>query len=410
MGLVFSDEQEELRRTVRSFLERTSPESEVRRLMETSDGYDPAVWRQMAEQLGLQGLHVPEEYGGSGSGFVELGIVLEEMGAFLLCAPFLASAVLATGALLDAADPAARAELLPGLVDGSSIGTLAFAGPTGRLDTTPSPSPAPAPAPATTEGGGTTGVAGTAGAEGAAGHGEPLIVATRSGSGDGGYTLRGTRHFVLDGAVADLLLVTAWADGGLSLFAVSGDAPGLVRSPLPVMDLTRKQADLTFSGTPARLIGAEGDAGPLLTRVLRLACVALANESAGGARAVLAQAVRHARERVQFGRPIGSFQAVKHSCADMLVAVEGSRSAAYHAAQVAASGDARLLARAAAMAKAYVGEAYFSAAAENIQIHGGIGFTWEHPAHLYFKRAKTSELLFGDPVHHRGLLADELEI
>ncbi|EFC84243.1 acyl-CoA dehydrogenase family protein [Parafrankia sp. EUN1f] len=398
MGLVFSDEQEELRRTVRSFLERTSPESEVRRLMETADGYDPAVWRQMAEQLGLQGLHVPAEYGGSGFGFVELGIVLEEMGAFLLCAPFLASAVLATGALLDAADPAARAELLPGLVDGSSIGTLAFAGPTGRVDT------APAPAPATTAGGGSTGSAE------AAGHGGPLIVATRSGSGDGGYTLRGTRHFVLDGAVADLLLVTAWADGGLSLFAVSGDAPGLIRSPLPVMDLTRKQADLTFSGTPARLIGAEGDAGPLLTRVLRLACVALANESTGGARAVLAQAVRYARERVQFGRPIGSYQAVKHSCADMLVAVEGSRSAAYHAAQVAASGDARLLARAAAMAKAYVGEAYFSAAAENIQIHGGIGFTWEHPAHLYFKRAKTSELLFGDPVHHRGLLADELEI
>ncbi|OAA21827.1 acyl-CoA dehydrogenase [Frankia sp. EI5c] len=388
MSLVFSDEQDDLRRTVRTFLDRSSPESEVRRLMETDDGYDPQVWRQMAEQLGLQGLHVPAEYGGAGCGYVELGIVLEEMGARLLCAPFLASAVLATGALLEADDPAARAELLPGLVDGTVIGTLAFAGPTGSPDTAPAAAP---------------------GAAGAGPSYGPLISATPAPAG-GGYTLRGTRHFVLDGGLADLLLVTAWAEGGLSLFAVRGDAPGLIRSRLPVMDLTRKQADLAFRDTPAQLIGAEGAAGGVVARVLRLACVALANEGAGGARAVLEQAVRHARERIQFGRQIGSFQAVKHRCADMLVAVEGSRSAAYHAARVAAAGDPKRLAQAASMAKAYVGEAYFSAAAENIQIHGGIGFTWEHPAHLYFKRAKTSELMFGDPVHHRGLLADQFEL
>ncbi|MCK9900437.1 acyl-CoA dehydrogenase [Parafrankia colletiae] len=396
MSLVFSDEQEELRHTVRSFLEHTSPESEVRRLMETAEGYDPAVWRQMAEQLGLQGLHVPEEYGGAGFGYVELGIVLEEMGARLLCAPFLASAVLATGALLAVDDPAARAELLPGLVDGTAIGTLAFAGPSGRPDTgapvalAPVPVPAPVPAPISTPA-------------------DRLITAASSGAA-GAYTLRGTRHFVLDGAVAGLILVTAWADGGLSLFAVSGDAPGLTRSPLPVMDLTRKQADLTFTDTPARLIGAEGAAGPVLTQVVLLACVALANEGAGGARAVLDQAVHHARERLQFGRPIGSSQAVRHQCADMLVAVEGSKSAAYHAARVADSGKAERLAQAASLAKAYVGEAYFSAAAENIKIHGSIGFTWEHPAHLYFRRAETSELMFGGPAHHRGLLAGQLTI
>ncbi|WP_018501582.1 acyl-CoA dehydrogenase family protein [Parafrankia discariae] len=372
MSLVFSDEQEELRRTVRSFLEHASPESEVRRLMESDDGYDPAVWRQMATQLGLQGLHVPEEYGGSGFGYVELGIVLEEMGARLLCAPFLSSAVLATGALLAVDDALARKELLPGLVSGTAIGTLGLAGPTGRTEPT-----------------------------------SPGLLASR---GAGGYTLRGTRHFVLDGALADLILVTAWAEGGLSLFAVPGDAAGLTRSRLPVMDLTRKQADLTFSDTPARLIGAEGEAGPVIDQVLRLACVALANESTGGARAVLEQAVRHAKDRLQFGRPIGSFQAVKHKCADMLVAVEGSKSVSYHAAQVAAAGNTDRLARAASMAKAYVGEAYFAAAADNIQIHGGIGFTWEHSAHLHFKRAKTSELLFGDPVHHRGLLADRLQV
>ncbi|MCK9931612.1 acyl-CoA/acyl-ACP dehydrogenase [Frankia sp. Mgl5] len=392
MSLVFSDEQEELRRTVRSFLEHASPESEVRRLMESDDGYDPAVWRQMATQLGLQGLHVPEEYGGAGFGYVELGIVLEEMGARLLCAPFLASAVLATGALLAVDDALARKELLPGLVSGTTIGTLAFAGPTGR------------PEPADSGG---LGPQGGTGAEG----GHHGLLAARAASG---YTLRGTRHFVLDGALADLILVTAWAEGGLSLFAVPGDAAGLTRSRLPVMDLTRKQADLTFSDTPARLIGAEGDAGPVIDQVLRLACVALANESAGGARTVLEQAVRHAKDRLQFGRPIGSFQSVKHKCADMLVAVEGSKSVAYHAAQVAAgnsaAGNTDRLARAASMAKAYVGEAYFSAAADNIQIHGGIGFTWEHSAHLYFKRAKTSELLFGDPVHHRGLLADRLQV
>jgi len=360
---VFTEEQEELRRTVRTFLERTSPESAVRRLMESAEGYDPAVWKQMGEQLGLQGIHVPEEYGGSGFSFVELCLVLEEMGAHLFSGPFFASAVLATEALLGSTDEEAKKELLPGIAGGETIATLAYANDAGHPD------------------------------------GAVEAVSTPSG-----YTLSGARHFVLDGALADLILVVACADAGPSLFAVEKGAAGLTTAPLSTMDLTRKQADLVFDGTPARLIGSEGDADDGLVQVLRLACVALVNESVGGARAVLAQATTYAKERIQFGRPIGSFQAIKHKCADMLVAVEGARSAAYHAAEVAATGDSSL-AVTASLAKSFVGEAYLSVAAENIQVHGGIGFTWEHPAHLYFKRAKASSLLFGDPLHHREILA-----
>ncbi|MFI5954571.1 acyl-CoA dehydrogenase family protein [Cryptosporangium sp. NPDC051539] len=362
--MTFSPEQEELRATVKTFLDRNSAEDAVRRLMETDDGYDPAVWHQMGNQLGLQGLHIPEEYGGSGFSFVELCLVLEEMGAHLLCAPFFASAVLAAGALLESDDLEAKKDLLPGIASGETIATLAYANDTGKLDG-----------------------------------------AVEATSTPAGYTLSGSRHFVLDGALADLILVVASADAGPSLFAVPKDAEGVTVSRLSTMDLTRKQADLTFDGTPARLIGADGSADVILERVLQLACVALANESVGGARAVLEQATTYAKERLQFGRPIGSFQAIKHRCADMLVAVEGSRSAAYHAADVAATGDGGVLPVVASMTKSYVGEAYFGVAAENIQVHGGIGFTWEHPAHLYFKRAKSSELLFGDPVSHRELLA-----
>jgi alkylation response protein AidB-like acyl-CoA dehydrogenase len=360
MTLVFSPEQEELRRTVRSFLAAASPESEVRRLMETETGYDPATWARMGTELGLQGIHIPEEYGGSGFSFVELCLILEEMGAALLSAPFLASAVLASTALLESGDEAAKKELLPGLASGETIGTLAYLGAEGRPDS--------------------------------------RVTATRT---DSGFVINGTKGFVLDGAAADLILVTA----GGSLFAVAKDA--VEATALPVMDQTRKQAQLRFTDAPGRLIGSEGTADGLLERVLQFACVAVVNESAGGARAVLDQAVSYAKERFQFGRQIGSFQAIKHKCANMLVDVEGSKSAAYHAAELAASGASPdELAIAASLAKSYVGEAYYHAAAENIQIHGGIGFTWEHPAHLYFKRAKSSELLFGDPLSHRTLLAE----
>jgi alkylation response protein AidB-like acyl-CoA dehydrogenase len=215
--------------------------------------------------------------------------------------------------------------------------------------------------------------------------------------------------FVLDGHVANLIVVAARTSKGISLFGVKDDAAGLTRTPLPTMDQTRKQARLEFSGTPAWLIGTDGGAEPGLSKTLDLAAVALAAEQVGGAQRVLDASVEYAKTRIQFGRPIGSFQAIKHKCADMLLEVESAKSAAYYAAWAAAE-DSDELPVVASLSKSYCSEAYFHAAAENIQIHGGIGFTWEHPAHLYFKRAKSSELLFGDPAYHRELLAQRIGI
>jgi alkylation response protein AidB-like acyl-CoA dehydrogenase len=369
VNFAFSEEQEELRRSVRRFLDDKSPVAEVRRLMETTDGYDPAVWAQMGTQLGLQGLAIPEEHGGSGFTYVELIVVLEEMGRSLLCAPYFATIALAANAILTSGDDAAKKELLPGIASGDAIATLAFTEDNGRWD----------------EGGITT-------------------AATRAGDG---WTLDGHKMFVLDGNLANLLVVAARTAAGLSLFAVEGNAPGLTRTPLATMDQTRKQARIELSGTPGRLIGTDGGASAGLSRTLDLAAVALAAEQVGGAQRCLDMSVEYAKERVQFGRPIGSFQAIKHKCADMLLEVESAKSAAYYAGWAAAESSDELPV-VASLAKAYCSDAYFHAAAENIQIHGGIGFKWEHDVHLYFKRAKSSELLLGDPTYHRELLAQRI--
>ena len=369
MNFAFSEEQEELRKSVRRFLEDKSSETEVRRLMETEEGYDKAVWDQMANQLGLQGLHIPEEYGGSGFSYVELVVVLEEMGRALLAAPYFSTVALAANALLSTDDDAAKKELLPGIASGETIATLAITEDNGRWDLD-----------------------------------AIELEATKSGDG---YSLTGHKMFVLDGHTANLIIVAAKAGGGVSLFAVDGDASGLTRTPLATMDQTRKQARLEFANTPARLIGTEGGAEAALTKTLDLAAVALAAEQVGGAQKCLEMSVEYAKVRVQFGRPIGSFQAIKHKCADMLLEVESAKSAAYYAGWAAAD-DTDELGQVACLAKAYCSEAYFHAAAENIQIHGGIGFTWEHPAHLYFKRAKSSELLLGDPAYHREMLAQRI--
>jgi alkylation response protein AidB-like acyl-CoA dehydrogenase len=371
MNFAFTDEQEELRKTVRSFLEAKSSEEAVREQMETESGYDPAVWSQMGEQMGLQGLSIPEEYGGSGYGFVELGIVLEEMGRALLCAPFFSTAVLAANTLLQSGDENAKQTYLPGIASGETIATLAYTEPSGKWD-------------------------------------ESGITMEATKSGDG-YTLSGTKSFVLDGHTADLIIVAAKTGAGTGLFAVAGDAAGLTRTSLSTMDQTRKQAKLDFDNTPATLIGEEGAGWTTLSTVLDLAAVALAAEQVGGAQKVLEMAVEYAKVRVQFGRPIGSFQAIKHKCADMLLEVESAKSAAYYGMWCASEMNDELPSTA-SLAKAYCSEAYFHAAAENIQIHGGIGFTWEHPAHLYFKRAKSSELLFGDPTYHREQLAQRIGI
>ena len=221
--------------------------------------------------------------------------------------------------------------------------------------------------------------------------------------------LNGHKSFVLDGHLADLILVVGRTSKGISLFGVKGDADGLTKTPLATMDQTRKQARLELVNTPAWLIGADGGAEAGLRKTLDLAAVALAAEQVGGAQHCLDSSVEYAKTRIQFGRPIGSFQAIKHKCADMLLEVESAKSAAYYAAWAAAE-DSDELPVVASLAKSYCSEAYFHAAAENIQIHGGIGFTWEHDAHLYFKRAKSSELLFGDPAYHRELLAQRIGI
>ena len=371
MNFAFTEEQEELRKTVRQFLDAKSPESAVREQMETEAGFDQAVWSQMGEQMGLQGLAIPEEFGGSGYGFVELGIVLEEMGKALLCAPFFSTAVLAAQTLLHSGDDDAKNAHLPGIASGETIATLAFTEPSGKWD-------------------------------------EAGITMEATGEGKD-WKLNGTKSFVLDGHTAGLIIVAARTGKGVSLFTVAGDADGLTRTALATMDQTRKQAKLEFNNTPATLIGTEGDGWNVLSTVLDLAAVALAAEQVGGAQKVLDMAVEYAKVRVQFGRPIGSFQAIKHKCADMLLEVESAKSAAYYGMWCASELNDELPSTA-SLAKAYCSEAYFHATAENIQIHGGIGFTWEHPAHLYFKRAKSSELLFGDPTYHRELLAQRIGI
>ncbi|RAY16623.1 acyl-CoA dehydrogenase [Actinomadura craniellae] len=357
MELAVTEEQAELRTALRRFFTDTSPSAEVRRRMATAEGYDPAFWARLSGELGLPGLAVPEEYGGAGYGMREQAVALEEMGRALVCAPYLSSAVLAAGALAACGDEPARRELLPGIAAGTTLATLAAGEEDGRVTAAPA---------------------------------------------QAGWALDGTRTHVLDGHVADLLLVVARTPDGPALFVVDGTAPGLDRTALTTLDQTRRLARLDFASVPARPVA---DSAAAVARALDLAAVALAAEQVGGAQRVLEMSVEYAKVRHQFGRPIGSFQAIKHKCADMLLAVESARSAVLYAATVADTDPAALPA-AAALAQAYCSEAYLTAAAENIQIHGGIGFTWEHDAHLHFKRAKSAELLFGSPAHHRRNFAD----
>ena len=369
MNFAFSEEQEELRKSVRRFLDEKSPSTEVRRLMETESGYDEAVWKLMAEQLGLQGLIIPEAQGGSGYGYVELIVVLEEMGKSLLCAPFFSTVALAANLAMIINDDTSKTALQA--IAGGATATVAFTEANGKWS-------------------------------------EDGITATATKSGDN-YKISGEKMFEIDGATAGLMAVAARTDKGVSIFGVRGDAAGLTKVSLPTMDQTRKQAKLTFANVEASLLGEEGKGWDYLVKMLDLAAVALAAEQVGGAQKCLEMSVEYAKVRVQFGRPIGSFQAIKHKCADMLLEVESAKSAAYYAGWAAAE-DNDELPVVASLAKAYCSDAYFHAAAENIQIHGGIGFTWEHDAHLYFKRAKSSELLLGDPTYHRELLAQRIGI
>jgi alkylation response protein AidB-like acyl-CoA dehydrogenase len=366
----FTDEQEQFRSAIRRFLTDKSPTTEVRRLMVTAEGYDPAVWRQLSEELALPGIHIPEQYGGAGFGMVELSIVTEELGRALLCAPYFSTAVLAANAILNAGIETQKSALLPDIAKGARLAALAVTELDGNWDP--------------------TGV---------------QVVATPDTDG---YRLDGVKSYVVDGHVADLLIVAARVPGtvgreGLALFTLGAKAGGVERCLLESMDPTRKIARIDFHSAHANLLGNLDDGGKPILRTLDQATIALANEMVGGAQTLLDSAVNYARLRVQFGRTIGSFQAIKHRLADMLLDVELAKSAAYYAAQAAATEDSEWPALA-SLAKAAASETYLQTAIQCIQIHGGIGFTWDNDTHLWFKRAKSSEVFLGQPSYHRELL------
>ena len=366
MQFTFTEEQEQFRDMVRRFAAEQSPTGTVRRMMETEAGFEPDLWTRLSSQLGLTALRIPEAYGGSGFTAVELGIVMEEFGRTLLCAPYFSSAVLSTEVILAAGSESDRSSLLPALADGTRRSAFAWTEANGAW--------------------------------------EPDRIETEAVA-DGGDTWRlsGAKRFVVDGHTADCLIATARTAEGVGLFVVESDASGLTRRPVVSMDATRKLADVNFADTPATRLGGRGDAVAAIDQAMDMAAIALANEMVGGAQALLDSAVAYAKMRVQFGRTIGSFQAIKHKCADMLLDVESARSAAYAAASASAEGDPEAPALA-CLAKAAASEAYLRTARETIQIHGGIGFTWENDTHLWFKRAKSSEVLLGDPAWHRERL------
>jgi alkylation response protein AidB-like acyl-CoA dehydrogenase len=333
--------------------------------METDDGYERDGWRAINGELGLSAIRIPESYGGHGFGFGEQCIVLEEMGRALLCAPYFATAVLAAGAILNAGTETEKQALLPGIAAGETIATLAWVEDNGRWD-----------AEATT----LTAVA-----------------------GGGEIVLNGHKTYVVDGKIADLIVVLARAPQGLSLYTVDGNAAGLIRRALKSMDPTRKFARLEFDGVVARSLGTAGGAAAPFARTMVEAAVCLANEMVGGADRLREDALAYAMMRMQFGKPIASFQSMKHKQADMLLEVELAKSAAYSAASSLDDGDDDAVANA-HLAKACASDTYMQTAIHAVQIHGGIGFTWDNDTHLWFKRAKSSEMLLGDASYHRELM------
>jgi alkylation response protein AidB-like acyl-CoA dehydrogenase len=376
MKFNFTDEQQEFRSVLRRFLEDKSPTTEVRRLMETEEGCDPEVWRQLSQELGLTAIHIPESYGGQGFGVGELAIAVEEMGRALLCAPYFASTVLAATAILKAGSEDQKQLMLPDIALGETIATLALAEESGVWDT--------------------SGIAMTA-------------TASRDK-----YTLEGTKSFVLDGCTAGLIVVVARKagssdDDGVSFFTIAGDAAGLERVQLNSLDPTRKLARLTFNGVDAELLGEEGAAARPLAETLDVAAICLANEMVGGAERLRESAVEYANMRVQFGRAIGSFQTLKHKAADMLLEVELAKSAAYYAAAAADEDDEEVSALA-SLAKAAAADVYMQTAVHTVQIHGGIGFTWDNDTHLWFKRAKSSEVFLGGSAYHRERMMQQWNV
>ena len=355
---IFSEDQEQFRDNVARFLAEKSPTTQVRAQMADAQGYDHEVWSLLNQQLGLGGIAISEQFGGAGFGPAELAIACEEMGRSLYCGPYFASAVCAAYALNATANEANKQQWLPGIASGDLIACVAI------TEHTPMWS-------------------------------DDDIHTAAAVTTNGEYQLSGTKHFVIDAQVADVIFVAAReADESISLFAVDAKADGLSIKPLQSMDATRKLNTLTFINTGAERLGRVD-----LPALMDYALVALSNEMIGGAQALLQSALDYTQLRFQFGRSIASFQAIKHRLADLLLEVELAKSAAYQAAYcLAINKDVR---EHASLAKAAVGEAYVHVAYECIQLHGGIGFTWENDTQLWFKRAKSSEVLLGTPAAHR---------
>jgi alkylation response protein AidB-like acyl-CoA dehydrogenase len=383
MEFAFTQEQEMIRDTAAAFLAEVSDSAAVRRAMASEQGYEVELWRRICGEMYWQAIHIPEDCGGMGLGYVELVAMLEQMGRYILCAPFFSTVCLAGNALRVAGSVEQQTRWLGKLCAGELTATLAFNGGCSRWDA-------------------------------------DAITATWRKEG-AGYVLNGDYRYVVDGHTAELLIVAARAVGssgvqGVSLFLLPASTVGVSRQWLPTMDQTRKQAAVQLGNVSVgddALMGDAGQGWEALSKVIDLATIALAAEQVGGCQQLLDMTVAYTGERVQFNRTIASYQAVKHKAADMMLKTEVARSAVYYAAcvaQEALEGGplAGELSEAASVAKSYCSDAYFSVAGDALQLFGGVGFTWEYDVHLYFKRAKSSEHLLGNGTQHRERLASVL--
>jgi alkylation response protein AidB-like acyl-CoA dehydrogenase len=374
MDFGLNEDQETLAKYARDFLENECPTTFVRSMLDHETAKDDAFYKHIAE-LGWMGIAIPDAFGGQGMTYVDLAVLMEEMGRALVPGPFFATVCLAAPTIIETANDEQKRELLPPIAAGERFATVAYTEANARVDA--------------------AGVQIEARADGDA------------------FVLNGTKRFVLDAHVADTIIVAARTandsdpTSGVTLFVVDAAAEGVATKQLRAMDMTRRLCDVTLTDVKVAKDGVLGPVGggwPALERAIQRGLGLLAAECVGGAQRVLDLSVAYAKERIQFGRPIGSFQAVKHKCADMLVDVELGRSAMYYAAWAATDEDAELE-LASSIAKAFCGEAYTRVATNGIHVHGGIGFTWEHDMHLFFKRAKANEVLLGDPSYHRDRVA-----
>lgn len=380
MEFSFTEEQKMIRDTAQAFLAEISSSDAIRNAMATEQGFEDQIWQRICDEMYWQAIHIPEEYGGMGLGYVELVVMLEQMGQYLLCSPFFSTVCLGANALMVAGTPDQKQNYLSQICEGGLTSTLAYTSSNGQW-------------------------------------GANAVQTTVATQGDD-YVLNGTYRYVPDGHTAELLIVAARNEGsageeGISLFAIPADTAGVKRTWLPTMDETRKQAEIVLTNvilSKDHLMGEQGRAWPQLNKVIQLATIATAAEQTGGSQQALDLTVAYTKERVQFGRPVAGFQAVKHQAADMMLRTEVARSAVYYAACVAEESMtggplAGELAEAASVAKSYCSDGYFKNASDAIQLHGGVGFTWEYDVHLYFKRAKSSELFLGNAAYHREQVA-----